>query len=790
MEQFLTNTRGKPAKRVYADGKWWLVTTAVTIPADGVLHGSRGPGLYPTEETKRSTQAWDNMPLTAYHPYDPVSGKAVNADHPGVPERQHIGVAKNSVFKGKLKHEFWLDEAKVQQVNKDIYTAALNGEPMDVSTGLTMQYKDAPAGSQINGIAYSWIGYNYKPDHIAILPTQKGACSIEHGCGMNMNADAIRNQLHTTDGLVINSFLQPVVNTKKQKPSDKADVSPEKACKILHDGSVRDHPLTDAQRGMFGAICGRANNMNFDLPPSQFVDNVWTEQARQSAALAKEAYAKARHAQEQHMTKQAGAAATGQGGKGGGKSAQYAPGQASEAAYQASMQAHQRGIASMQDLAHVEYAHQIAAYQAELAAATHHHTGDTETAQAHRKAADAHRKTAEQLRKKIDDMPKEGAGKKGKKKKAGKSMPVKNELHHRELHQQIQKACDKCHVEANPNDPYGGPVVDSVYDNHFIYRHKDKLYQQAYRVSAKDKVKFKEDPIEVERKVTYHPVTNALLTVEFAPVSKEFTGGIITTAPAANSGGSMAAVHNAAAWRQATIQFLTTNAACSCMKGKASTLNELKDKQLHDLAEEVINEFAQGSFAGAVDDAAMQRQMTQIERITSGQAPVPNPKTTTTQSTDNHPTHMNAQPKQWKTAAEWMADPASAPPEIKEMVQLSLNNAAQQKTDIIARLTAGYAEGPAKESAKAVFNKMAFPDLLALNATIPQQPQLPAGFELLRGMGHFAGAGAPIANRGQQDNTLDILPLPTHNAYDTEEREKQAWLKAKREAEQARRAQA
>jgi hypothetical protein len=39
-------------------------------------------------------------------------------------------------------------------------------------------------------------------------------------------------------------------------PSDHLDMSPEKACKILKDGEVDGKPLTEAQRGMFGALCG------------------------------------------------------------------------------------------------------------------------------------------------------------------------------------------------------------------------------------------------------------------------------------------------------------------------------------------------------------------------------------------------------------------------------------------------------------------------------------------------------------------------------------------------------
>jgi hypothetical protein len=57
----------------------------------------------------------------------------------------------------------------------------------------------------------------------------------------------------------------PADNAKggKGMPSAGADVSPQKSCRILKDGGVHDasgkwRPLTQAQRGMFGALCGQA----------------------------------------------------------------------------------------------------------------------------------------------------------------------------------------------------------------------------------------------------------------------------------------------------------------------------------------------------------------------------------------------------------------------------------------------------------------------------------------------------------------------------------------------------
>jgi hypothetical protein len=59
----------------------------------------------------------------------------------------------------------------------------------------------------------------------------------------------------------------PTDNAKggKSMPSKQAEVDPAKACLIIKDGGVHDasgkwRPLTQAQRGMFGALCGQARS--------------------------------------------------------------------------------------------------------------------------------------------------------------------------------------------------------------------------------------------------------------------------------------------------------------------------------------------------------------------------------------------------------------------------------------------------------------------------------------------------------------------------------------------------
>lgn len=48
-------------------------------------------------------------------------------------------------------------------------------------------------------------------------------------------------------------------HSSNEQPSDKIDMSSEKAKKILSDNSANGHPLTKKQKGLFGAIAGRGD---------------------------------------------------------------------------------------------------------------------------------------------------------------------------------------------------------------------------------------------------------------------------------------------------------------------------------------------------------------------------------------------------------------------------------------------------------------------------------------------------------------------------------------------------
>lgn len=175
-------------KRVTFNGRDYIVARLTTI-VPGVLRGSKGGLLYLPDEIISSTKLWDKIPIVVYHPTDPITNKHLSARDQGVLDRQGIGFLLNSRYKGKLIHEGWFDVEKTKKVDPRVYNALINGQPMEVSTGLYTTNEPVPGGATFNGDAYEAIARDYVPDHLAVLPDQIGACSVSDGCGLNVNAN-------------------------------------------------------------------------------------------------------------------------------------------------------------------------------------------------------------------------------------------------------------------------------------------------------------------------------------------------------------------------------------------------------------------------------------------------------------------------------------------------------------------------------------------------------------------------------------------------------------------------
>src|SRR6185312_15745985 len=119
MELVILNTSvaSNRVRREFKNGREYLVAPSSLI-VPGVLSGSQGPIYYPPEEIAKNVQAWNGMPLLAYHPQT-INGEQVSANHQGIQEKQGIGFFHSpniDPLRKNLKGESWFDVERTKQV--------------------------------------------------------------------------------------------------------------------------------------------------------------------------------------------------------------------------------------------------------------------------------------------------------------------------------------------------------------------------------------------------------------------------------------------------------------------------------------------------------------------------------------------------------------------------------------------------------------------------------------------------------------------------------------------------
>lgn len=193
----------RTVRRETVNGREFIIASATLIVA-GVLNGSKGPLYYPPDEIAKNPSDWNHIPITIYHPKSGALN--ISARDPEVLKNQGIGhvfrAKYNADNSGKLTAELWFDVENTRRADDKYKTDVLSrlekGLPIGLSTGLFTENVPAPNGAVHNGKdrsgrpytrAYTHVARNHKPDHLAILPDQAGACSIDDGCGVLVNED-------------------------------------------------------------------------------------------------------------------------------------------------------------------------------------------------------------------------------------------------------------------------------------------------------------------------------------------------------------------------------------------------------------------------------------------------------------------------------------------------------------------------------------------------------------------------------------------------------------------------
>lgn len=193
------------SKRIVENGIEYIVVP-MTMIVPGVLNGSEGPIYYPAVEVSLSTSLWQDIPIVIYHPN--VNGKYVSAQHPGVIESSGVGFLRNprTNNKGNLVADGWIDVKRISDIYPSVLARIESNKKVELSTGLSITKNLlSQVHRDLKGREYQVEATNLIPDHLAILPDQKGACSISDGCGVLVNRQFVEFHPFTS-----HSFLEPL----------------------------------------------------------------------------------------------------------------------------------------------------------------------------------------------------------------------------------------------------------------------------------------------------------------------------------------------------------------------------------------------------------------------------------------------------------------------------------------------------------------------------------------------------------------------------------------------------
>ena len=158
-------------------GREWLVAPVVML-CEGVLNGE----LVVADEFSHHAASWNGRPLMLGHPMS--NGAPVSANDPDILEQLGVGqVFETAAGEGKLRAQAWVDVAKANGSadGREVVRRLRAGEPVEVSTAYFRDLEEV-SGSW-NGEQHLGIARNLKPDHLAFLVHDVGACSIQDGCG-------------------------------------------------------------------------------------------------------------------------------------------------------------------------------------------------------------------------------------------------------------------------------------------------------------------------------------------------------------------------------------------------------------------------------------------------------------------------------------------------------------------------------------------------------------------------------------------------------------------------------
>ncbi len=170
------NLNTAAAREEERNGRPHIVVPAIT--AQGVMNRV----LYLPEELDAAIVTCNGRAVTVGHPQ--LNGEYVAS---ALPEIDTYGTFLSGFIQdAALAGDLWIDyEFLLQHESGQLIVDAINNEdPINVSWGFYIDIE--PVRGSFNGDEFDYIARNIRGEHVAILPNEVGACSVDDGCGTSL----------------------------------------------------------------------------------------------------------------------------------------------------------------------------------------------------------------------------------------------------------------------------------------------------------------------------------------------------------------------------------------------------------------------------------------------------------------------------------------------------------------------------------------------------------------------------------------------------------------------------
>jgi hypothetical protein len=231
---FSGNATTGQVKEITHAGRRYLVSPVVAL-REGILNDT----YVSAAEFGKFASSWQGRPVPISHPK--ADGGYTSANTPDIWANDVLGHLWNvAVDGGALKGEIWIDLDKAQLMGEraiQVVNKLRSNQPMEVSTGYFCDMEATPG--TWSGNRYGGIARNIRPDHLALLPDEVGACSWADGCGTpRVNSQEIDMDEQTLFQRFLSWFKNDQLQNIEPAAADNSPVTQENFAVIGNESNV------------------------------------------------------------------------------------------------------------------------------------------------------------------------------------------------------------------------------------------------------------------------------------------------------------------------------------------------------------------------------------------------------------------------------------------------------------------------------------------------------------------------------------------------------------------------